>query len=255
MLRVASLRSSITATRITSAPLLLGASRSIYSIWGTVPHEGNLGYAPNDQTPTIHKALDATGTRFHRLMTVPAVNPAELPAHIKLSEPEEYLLSAIEDDIKRINAVDWTIEFDSFWGDRVYSHEKLFEILYAGPCNSAVGWAKFIFSDCSANEEAKLYIGARLAFLQSTLKWAKEAEQYYSAIVRARFDMQRTVFDALEREKILAGCAVLVEEFKAKVPAEFARKATTDLEFHLNNLRHWVWDAPNAKMHFPRQLL
>jgi hypothetical protein len=66
--------------------------------------------------------------------------------------------------------------------------------------------------------------------------------------------MQREVFDALEREKILAGCVVLVEEFKDEVPAEFARKATTDLEFHLSNLRHWVWDAPNAKMYFPRQL-
>jgi len=131
----------------------------------------------------------------------------------------------------------------------------MYDILYSGSGSSSSGWAKLIFSDCSANEEAKVYVGSRLALLQSTLKWAKEAEQNYSAIVRARFYMQRNVFDALEREKILAGCVVLVEDFKKKVPAEFARKATADLEFHLNNLRHWVWDAPNAKMHFPRQLL
>ena len=73
-----------------------------------------------------------------------------------------------------------------------------------------------IFSDCSENVKAKQHVAARLAYLQSTLQWALEAERNYSAIVRARFDMQRTVFDALERERILAGCVVLVEEFKAK---------------------------------------
>ena len=249
--RFAATSSSVAAVTATASAVT--STRAIYTIWGTIPHEKS-PHAPNDPTPTFHKYLNTEGTRYHRLMTVPAVNPSTLPDHIKLSEPEEYLLSGIEDDLKRINAVDWTVDFDSFWTDRVFSHEKLYEILYTSGSSSS-GWAKLIFSDCSANEEAKLYVGSRLALLQSTLKWAKEAEQNYSAIVRARFDMQRTVFDALEREKILAGCVVLVEDFKKKVPAEFARKATADLEYHLNNLRHWVWDAPNAKMHFPRQLL
>ena len=251
-----------TTLRLVAAPAaslatltLTSAHRCVYSIWGSVPHEGNNGVSkPNDQTPTMLKVLDSTGTRFHRLVTVPAVAKSDVPANVTLTEPEEYLLSAIEDDIKRIMAVDWTVDFDSFWADRVYSHERLCESLYADNTSSSSGWSKLIFSDCSANVAGRAHVGSRLAYLQATLKWAQEAERQYSAIANARFEMQRRVFDALEREKILAGCVVLVDEFKARVPAEFARKATTDVEYHLSNLRHWVWDAPNAKMYFPRQL-
>ena len=31
----------------------------------------------------------------------------------------------------------------------------------------------------------------------------------------------------------------------------YRRKAQRDLEWHLYNLRHWVWDAPNVKAAFP----
>lgn len=236
-----------------AASVSVAATRGVYSIWGSVPHEGNNGVEKaNDQTPTIQKVFSPVGTRFWRLTTVPAVDKASLPANVQLSAPEEYLLSGIEDDIKRIQSVDWTVDFDSFWADRVYSHQSLYNSLYTTCSGSA--WSKLIFSDCSANAAAIEYIGARLAYLNSTLKWAQETERCYSAIVNARFHMQRHVFDALEREKILAGCVVVCEDYKERVPAEFAKKGTSDLEFHLNNMRHWVWDAPNAKMEFPRAL-
>jgi hypothetical protein len=238
----------------TSSAALVSASRGVYSIWGSVVHEHDHDIVkPNDQTPTIQKVLSPIGTRYWRLFTVPAVDLSSVPAGVKLSQPEEYLLSGIEDDIKRIGAVDWTVDFDSFWADRVYSHQALFTALYSTN-STGNSFSKLIFSDCSGNETGREYVASRLALLQATLKWAEETERAFSAIARARFEMQRHVFDALDREKILAGCVVVVDEFKERVPAEFARKATTDLEFHLNTMRHWVWDAPNAKMHFPRQL-
>merc|ERR1712093_243943 len=110
------------------------------------------------------------------------------------------------------------------------------------------------FGNASDNAAAKAAAETKLNYLKSALKGAQESEKAYSAIANARFRMQREVFDAFEREKILAGCVVVCDDLAANVPSEFKRKATMDVEWHLNNMRHWVWDAPNAKQTFKRRL-
>lgn len=233
--------------RVSTATCAAIGARTVYSIWGTVVHENN-SVQPQNHLPITQRLTNQVGLRGFQFLTTPVKQFGELG---KLSEPEEYLISAIDDDIERILSVDWTFEFDSFWSDRVQSHEWMFDNLFNADKKHL---AKWIFGDASKNEKAKAYAEARLNYLKSALKWALETEKVYSSIVKARFHMQREVGDAFEREKILAGCVTACDGLIAKVPAEFKRKATMDAEFHLNNMRHWVWDAPNAKQHFKRRL-
>jgi hypothetical protein len=179
------------------------------------------------------------------------VPEAEVPAGVTMSASEQYLLSVLDDDIKRLLAVEWCFDFDAFWKDRVASHTRLFNILYT---SNTGGFMKFVVGNASANAAGRVENARRLNKLQAALKWAVETEKVYSMISLERFHMQRHVFDALEREKILAACVAAVDDFKARVPAEFSRKATAELDTYLANMRHWIWDCPNAKREFPRQL-
>ena len=217
------------------------SSRGIYSIWGTTCQETGVLKGKG----LFERILSNENQRSFALNTVPVT-----AKNSRLSEPEQYLMNAIEDDTKRILGVDWTVEFDPFWRDRVQSHEKMFNTLYQ-PGGS---FRKMLIGKAKGDAESKLKCEAALNRLRSVLKWAEECERRYSLIVQARFKMQREVFDAFEREKILAACVEVCDEYKKKVPSEFRRKAVADLECHLGNMRHWIWDCPNAKQQFPRQL-
>jgi hypothetical protein len=223
----------------------LGATfqrREIYSIWGTTSQDS----AVIGNKPLASRLFADQGLRSFAFNNTPSVaKPGS-----GLSEPEEYLISALQDDYQRVLGVDWTVEFDPFWKDRLVSHERMFDTLYG----HGQGLRRMLLGNYSHNTEAKQKAEATLNRLRSAIKWAEECERAYSQIFQARFIMQREVFDAFQREKILAGCVEVVENFKAAVPEEFKRKATSDLGCHLGNMRHWVWDCPNAKQEFPRQL-
>jgi hypothetical protein len=219
--------------------------RSTYSIWGSIVHEGNSLQAHKDKT-LLEKLTHQSDLKGFQLQHTPDVEHAGLA----LTPAERYLHSALADDTKRLLNVDWTHDFDSFWADLVASHAAMFEVLY-GEGHTLQKW---VMGNCSKNAAAKLEASKKLSYLQSALAAAQDTERCHSAIVKARFTMQREIFDAFEREKLMAGVAVLCNEHKARVPAEFRRKATVDLDWHKANMRHWVWDAPIAKAQFPREL-
>ena len=225
-------------------------TRQVYSIYHTTVHETQItkGEADLSRATSVSKVR---GFDFAHVPVVTANNRVLGGEFIsRMSAPEVYLYSAIQEDIKRLMGVDWTYDFDSMWRDRVDSHHSLYRTLY----NRSSMLLCFLVGDASANKEGRQEMDCVLNQLDSTLKWAEETERCYSAIAKARFQMQREVFEAFEREKILAGCVEVVENFKASVPSEFRRKACAELDFHLGNMRHWVWDCPNAKRTFPRQL-
>jgi hypothetical protein len=212
-------------------------ARSVQSIWGS--------FTLHSSEPHLTRVFTQSKFRSFDTSHVPELDT------LGCTTEEQYLLSAIKDDTQRLLKVDWTYDFDPFWADRVDSHARLFEVLYFPDRNRI---RRMFVGSASPNSTARKEIEASLNYLKEALRWAMETEKNYTAIVNERYAMQRAVFDALEREKILAGCADLCERFKLQVPNEFRRKATTDLEAHLGNMRHWVWDCPNAKMHFPRKL-
>jgi hypothetical protein len=222
------------------------AARSIYTQWGSVVHEDGVNEA--SKMTWLQRITSQSSFRSFYFWHVPQV---AVPAGVTMSSSEQYLLSVLEDDLKRLLAVEWCFDFDSFWKDRVASHSRLFTALYVP--NSA-GMLKFLVGNASANAAGRCENEKRLNKLQSALKWALETERVYSMISLERFHMQRHVFDAFEREKILGATVAAIEEFKSKVPAEFRRKATAELDTYLANMRHWIWDCPNAKREFPRQL-
>lgn len=227
-----------------AAAVMVGQSRSVYSIWGSVVLE-----EPMSQNKTWAERL--TSQHEYRSFANQTIAEVPAPAGVCLSATEQYLLSAIEDDTKRLMGVDWTFDFDPFWRDRVQQHVDTFAIIYTEGRN---GIAKMIFGNGSSNKDAKLVIERKLNVLKATIQWAEDTERVYSAIANARFHMQREVFDAFEREKILAGCVEIVEDFKKRVPVDFNRKAVGELDNHLMNMRHWIWDCPNAKRTYSRRL-
>lgn len=229
---------------VPAAAALLNHARGVYSIWGSVVLE-----APMAQNKTWAERI--TSQHAYRSFANQNFPEAVVPENVCLSATEQYLLSAIEDDSKRLMGVDWTFDFDPFWRDRVQQHIDTFGIIYTENRNS---FAKMIFGNASDNKEGKLLIERKLNVLKSIMHCAEETERVFSAIANARFHMQREVFDAFEREKILAGCVQIVEDFKKTVPVDFHRKAVGELDNHLMNMRHWVWDCPNAKRTFPRRL-
>ena len=235
--------------RRNSTLIVEGSRRSVYSIWGSIVHDPLLTQGESLASRFNRKSM----FRWFSLWHTPLVNKAPAAAFdtAKLSGPQSYLICAMIDDRTRLMSVDWTHDFDSFWRDRVVSHESMFRVLYEP--NTTLPY-KLLFGDSSRDTEAKLQAQSSLHELKATLKWAEETEKRYSAIAGARFKMQREVFDALEREKILSGCAEMMESFRKIVPSEFQRKACSELDTHFGNLRHWVWDCPNAKRYFPRAL-
>ena len=229
-----------------AAVLGAGAARSIYTQWGSIVHEDGINEAA--KMTWLQRISSQTSFRSFYFWHVPEV---PVPQGVTMSPSEVYLMSVLEDDLKRLLAIEWCFDFDSFWEDRVKSHTRVFRALYEP---STGGFLKFLVGNAATNAAGKFENEKRLNKIVSALKWAKQTERIYSGINHARFHMQRHVFDAFEREKILAGCVEAVETFKNDVPAEFRRKATAELDTYLANMRHWVWDCPNAKREFPRQL-
>jgi hypothetical protein len=217
--------------------------RGVYTTWGTVVLEEGVA-----KGKSWIERITSHGS--YRSFDVNHLPVAAVPKGVTLSPSEEYLYSAILDDTKRLLATDWTLDFDSFWSDRVESHETLFNVLYG----KEGGIRRMIFGDASGNAAGEIEVRKALNKLKSVLKWAQETERCYSAIANARFRMQREVFEAFEREKILAGCVEAVQEFEDRVPFEYKRKAKQELGLYLGNMRHWVYDCPNAKRAFPRVL-
>ena len=249
----AALRSSkrgnlCTASSPTPTMTIMSQRRGIYSIWGTVCNEGN-SLQPTS-TGIVDFFVARPDVKSFQLEHAPE---KAIKGMGRLAVAQSYLLSMIENDIERLMSVDWTVEFDAFWGDAVESHRRLYEQVYGGKGNVI---SATLLGDFSGPEHApvKAETQRRLRYLESALKWAEGTERVYTAISNERFTMQREVFNAFEREKILAGCVDAVDSFLATMPAEFKRKATQELEWHLNNVRHWAWDCPNAKMQFTRRL-
>eukprot|EP01061_Rhynchopus_euleeides_P035041 TRINITY_DN59083_c0_g1_i1.p1 TRINITY_DN59083_c0_g1~~TRINITY_DN59083_c0_g1_i1.p1 ORF type:complete len:239 (+),score=89.97 TRINITY_DN59083_c0_g1_i1:38-718(+) len=157
------------------------------------------------------------------------------------------LVSSIVHDTERLLAGDWTTDFSGFWQDQVQMHKSEVINLYEGGENPI---GALLCGLSSFEPEEKALVLKKLSYLEAAFKAASECQAIYTVIYDQRFRMQREVWDAVEREKILAACTELCEEFAQNVPSEFKRKATKDLEWHLWNLRHWVWDAPNVKAAF-----
>lgn len=213
------------------------STRSIYTMWGSTPQEPQVF-----QNKThLYRLSDKENLHCFDFLNFPAV---EDPALGPMKKSERYLLSAIDEDTKRILSVDWTYEFCPFWRDRVESHEELFDVLY----NPGRLLRKFLIGSCVNDASShRPLVETRLNYLRSALHWAEETEKRYTAIWEVRFKMQREVFEPFEREKILAGCVEIYEDFGKQVPHEFKRKAMQDLGYHVGNMRHWIWSTPNIK--------
>ena len=69
--------------------------------------------------------------------------------------------------------------------------------------------------------EEKAAVLKKLRYFEAAFETANECQEIYSEIFDQRFRMQRSVWSAVEREKILAGCTEMCEAFAAKAPAEF----------------------------------
>ncbi|AAZ11811.1 hypothetical protein, conserved [Trypanosoma brucei brucei TREU927] len=223
-----------------AAPVLTESARGIYTTWASIPLEP---WATKE--PWLKRLTNQSRYRSFEFWHVPE---AKAPTGIKFSSVELYLLSGIEDDTNRLLNLSWTYDFDSFWRDRVDAHEMLYNSIYKKPSFIS----GFLFGNYSDNEAGRKHIEKKLNYLKSVLLWAFATEHCHSAIVKARFVMQRDVWNALERERYLAGCLEVVETFKKEIPQEFAKKAIEELQNDLTAMRHWVWDCPNVKRAFPQ---
>ena len=184
-----------------------------------------------------------------------SVFPVLTPSLIQSLTPQgSYLLSALLHDIVLLRKVDWTTDFDAFWDDQVYTHRTTYEEAYLGKHFSWyqrwIGTRK----TTDASQEEKRILQTYLCQFEDLVKWAFRTEKVYSSLFRAKFKMQREVWDAEEREKILLGCAKAYTDFCEQVPAAYRTKAVKELHWHLTAMRHWVWDCPNAKRIYTRLL-
>lgn len=231
------------ATAVLPRAAVLGSCRTVYTIYGATVQEASVAVNA-DKPEATHRSFALNHSPDTSLNTLGV-------SAVALTDPEAYLASAVEDDIRRLLAVDWTVEFDSFWRDRVRSHLMTFDTLYV-PDRRPL--RRFFLGNAVHNVQVRDAVKKRLNYLESILDVAEATEKHYSTVAKTRFLMQREVFDPLQREKLLARCYEAVDAFTASCPAEFQRKAKTELELHLSNLRHWTCDSPNAKMWFPRRL-
>eukprot|EP01064_Diplonema_japonicum_P011734 TRINITY_DN1917_c0_g3_i1.p1 TRINITY_DN1917_c0_g3~~TRINITY_DN1917_c0_g3_i1.p1 ORF type:complete len:221 (+),score=50.65 TRINITY_DN1917_c0_g3_i1:65-727(+) len=172
-----------------------------------------------------------------------------LPEFKNYTSQGQKLASSIKHDTERLLANDWTTDYSSFWADQLEAHKLAHTNLYEKGVNPLAG----MFTSLSEfKPEEKAAILQQINYFASAVKWADQAQDVYSEIFDQRFVMQRGVTDPIEREKTLAACTEMVVNYSERVPSEFRRKAMKDVEWHLWNLRHYVWDSPNVKSAFPR---
>lgn len=232
----------------TTTAAVVASRRAIYTQYHATIHDFSKGKSPSE-------VLNGEETYFHmNFKNVPIIEASDAKfggEFIKtFSEPELYLYSAIINDTTRLGNVDWTYGFDGFWADRLASHEKTFETLYSA---NPSGIYKYFLGNYAGNTEGKREVEKVLNTFRDMHKWAAETERCFSAIFEARFYIQREVFDSLERERYMGGVLELSADFHERVPSEYKRKATLDLDWHLHNMRLWCADIPNLKRSFPRQ--
>lgn len=227
----------------TTAAATITAVRPIYTTWGSVPNEG---WATKENW--LHRITSPSEYRSFDFWHVPEVS--KYPVELDFGHVEKYLLSCILDDTTRLLHLNWGYDFDPFWHDRINSHSTLFKIIYS----DEFPIYRYIFGNCGHKTAEKLYIEEKLNYLQSVLYWAARTERRFTAITKARYHVQREVWNALERERYLCACVDAVESYKTKIPEEFRQKAIGELEVSLVNMRHWCYDCPNAKRTFTRQL-
>lgn len=218
-------------------------TRSIYTTWGSIPNEA---WAKKESW--LKRITSKSDYRSFDFWHVPETS--DYPANLRFSAVETYLLSCIVNDTDRLLHLSWGYDFDPFWHDRVSSHDMLFRIIY----KNEFPVYRYIFGNCSGKTAEKQFIEEKLNYLKSVLYWAARTERRFTAIAKARYYIQRKVWNALERERYLCGCVDAVESFKKKVPEEFREKAIGELELTLTNMRHWCYDCPNGKRTFTRQL-
>lgn len=217
-------------------------ARTIYTTWGSVPCEG---WAC--QESWLKRITSQSDYRSFEFWHVPE---AEIPAGLNLNAVERYLLSSLENDADRLLHVSWCQDFDSYWHDRVGSLEMLYKTIYT----DEYPLYRYIFGNCTHKTAEKEHMLRKLNYLKSILFWAGRTERCYTSIVKARFYVQRCVWNALERERYLCACVEAVDSFGKKVPEELRQKAMSELEVALVSMRHWVWDCPNGKRTFTRRL-
>ncbi|KPI90420.1 hypothetical protein ABL78_0496 [Leptomonas seymouri] len=241
MRRVAFLTSAAAVSALPLAATSVPA-RSIYTTWASVPCED---WACKESW--LKRITSQSEYRSFEFWHVPEV---DVPEGLNLNAVERYLLSSLENDIERLLNISWCSDFDSYWHDRVSSLEMLFKTIYTDDYPIY----RFIFGNCTHKTAEKEYILHKLNYLSSILFWAGRTERCYTSIVKARYYVQRCVWNALERERYLCACVEAVDSFAKKVPEEFRTKAMGELELALVNMRHWVWDCPNGKRTFTRRL-
>lgn len=218
------------------------STRSIYTTWGSIPCE-----AGPCKESWLKRLTSQDKYKSFEFWHVPE---SDVPENLDLNAVERYLLSCIEDDTRRLLNLSWGYDFDPFWHDRVGSHSMLFKVIYG----NEYPVYKYIFGSCSEKVEEKAYLEKKLNYLKSVLFWAARTERRFTTITKARYYVQRSVWNALERERYLCGCVEAVDSFREKVPEEFREKAMGELEVHLVNLRSWINDCPNGKRTFTRRL-
>ncbi|KAJ9470139.1 succinate dehydrogenase subunit [Diplonema papillatum] len=213
--------------------VLASQGRLIHSAYGGFPNQGAGDVASMMSWGACRGSIQ---THFRLDNTIEGLSPAGTK-----------LASAIRHDTDRLMHTDWTTDFSAFWDDQVHMHENEYVNLYEGGLNPLIS----LFTSVeNATTEEKDVVKKDLKYLQACHKWANKSNEIYTYIFDERFRMQREVFDPVEREKILASCTEMVEKFRDEVPADFRKKAAKDVEWHLWNLRHWVWDAPATKAVF-----
>lgn len=228
---------SLAATTTTTVP-----ARSIYTTWGSIPCES---WACKESW--LKRITSQCEYRSFEFWHVPEV---AVPEGLKLNAVERYLLSSLENDTDRLLHISWCDDFDSYWHDRVSSLEMLYKTIYTDD----YPLYRYVFGNCSHKTAEKEFMLRKLNYLRSILFWAGRTERCYTSIVKARYYMQRCVWNALERERYLCACVEAVDSFGKKVPEELREKAMGELQVALVNMRHWVWDCPNAKRTFTRLL-
>ncbi|CAJ1014869.1 conserved hypothetical protein [Leishmania braziliensis MHOM/BR/75/M2904] len=233
---------SVATAVANSATLTAVPARFIYTTWGSVPCED---WARNESW--LKRITSQSDYRSFEFWHVPQ---ADVPAGLRLNAVERYLLSSLENDTDRLLHVSWCEDFDPYWHDRVGSLEMLYKIVYTND----YPLYRYIFGNCMHKVAEKEYMLRKLNYLKSVLFWAGRTERCYTSIVKARYYVQRCVWNALERERYLCACVEAVDSFGKKVPEELRQKVMPELEVALVSMRHWVWDCPNGKRTFTRRL-
>eukprot|EP00667_Euglena_gracilis_P024159 EG_transcript_27641 len=226
-------RLAIVAARRAATPAV--AARGLFT-WGLINHDEFRGQA-------IHK------TRYFKENFAVVDAPASIQ-----SQQGRVMYSEIQADLDQLLHTDWTYQFNPYWADIAESHTMALEMLYEGrpgtTPGTVLGRLTGLLPDLSDRMEERDTIKKTLGELKEALEWAQKTEAVYSQIFDQRFKMERTVWDAFEREKVLAGLVQMYLEFFQTVPDKFKRKVKRELEYHVFSLRRMVHDCPNVKRAF-----